>query len=508
MLKSGADHLAGLRDGRVVYVGKERVEDVTSHPAFRNGARTLAGLYDLAHDPKHRDLLSFEEGGERFSTAYLLPRSQADLMKRMQAHKLIADRTHGLFGRSPDHVSSFVAGMVIQAEVLDRGGPGRISAADNLRAYYKYARAKNLYIAYGVVPAPGARDQSFAGARGDRTPELRVVSEDDDGVVVSGMKLLATGAVFADEVWIGNVQPLAPDRKKEAITFAIPINTPGLSLWSRKPMEPTAATEFDNPLSYRFDETDSILIFENVKVPWERVFCHDDPILSQQMYYSTASHCFGNHQANVRCWAKLQLMVGLASEIARVGQTEKIPAVRELLGRLAALEAMLAGMIHGQVADYESLGNGYVSINRRYMYGALTWCTESYAQIVDSMRELMGGGVFQLPADISIMHDDKLKEIFESYWGTASFPALHRLKVFKLAWDLLGSEFGSRHWQYERFYAGPPYVVRSHSFREAPWEAWRAGVTDLMATYDVPEAPGAKASGTGERRAAPLRVPQ
>lgn len=485
MLKSGKEHLQQLRDGRVVYIGGERVTDVTAHPAFKTGAKSLASIFDLKFDSKHREALTFEEGGEQFSAYYLRPKTQADLLKRMQAHKIIADSTHGLYGRSPDHVSSFVTGMEIQAEVLDSGPTGH-KFANNLREYYKYARKNDLNIAYAVVPAPGARDQSFGGKRGDRTPELRVVSEGDDGVVVSGMKLLATGAVFANEVWVGNVQPLAPDRKKEAITFAIPMNTPGISLWSRKPLEPTASSEFDNPLTYRFDESDAIVMFDNVKVPWERVFCHDDPILSRDMYYKTASHCFGNHQANIRFWSKLRLMVGLASEVARVSQTERIPAVREHLGRFAALEAMIAGMIHGQCQNHETLGNGYVSINRRYMYGALTWCTENYAEIVDKMRELMGGSVFMLPADVSVMNDEGLKSTFDAYWGTETYSATHRLKVFKLAWDMLGSEFASRHWQYERFYAGPPYVVRDHSFREAPWQELRDNVDALMKTYGLP----------------------
>jgi 4-hydroxyphenylacetate 3-monooxygenase len=486
MLKSGSEHLEGLRDGRVVYVGKERVSDVTAHPAFRNGVRSLAGIYDLKREQAHKDTLSYEEAGERYSMYYLLPRSTEDLLKRMRAHKLIADKTCGLFGRSPDHVSSFVAGMALQADALDTGNATDRSYAENLRAYYDYARKNDLYISYAVVPAPGARDPNFSGARGDKAPELRVVKEDDDGVVVSGMKLLATGAIFADEVWIGNVQPLAPERRKEAITFAVPINTPGLSLWSRKPLEPTAENEFDNPLSYRFDETDSIVLFDNVKVPWERVFCHDDAVLSREIYYRTPSHCFGNHQANVRFWSKLQLLVGLASEITRVNQSDRIPAVKEQLGRLAALEGMLAGMIYGQCLNHEDLGNGYVSFNRRYMYGALTWCTENYAKIADQIRELMGGGVFMMPANISVMHDDKLREIFENYWSSSAHSAVQRTKVFKLAWDMLGSEFASRHWQYERFYAGPPYVVRDHSYREAPWAAFRERVEGLLSTYDVP----------------------
>jgi len=84
--------------------------------------------------------------------------------------------------------------------------------------------------------------------------------------VISGMKMLATGAVFANEIWIGNVLPLAPDQKMEAITCAVPCNAPGLRLWARQPMEPNCTSEFDSPLSYRYDESDSMLLCQEVKV--------------------------------------------------------------------------------------------------------------------------------------------------------------------------------------------------------------------------------------------------
>lgn len=500
MLKKGSAHLEALRDGRQLFVGNEQIDDVTSHPAFRNGARTVASLFDLKRDPAHKETLTYEEDGESYSAYYLLPRSQNDLLRRLNAHKAIADQTCGLFGRSPDHVASFVAGMALQADELNASDSASGSYADNLRSYYTYARDNDLYISYAVIPAPGARDPNFSGVRGEKVPELHVVDEQDDGVVVSGMKLLATAAIFSDEIWVGNVQPLAPDRKKEAITFSIPVATKGITLWSRKPMEPTADTEFDYPLSYRFDETDSIVLFDNVKVPWERVFCHDEPDLSRLIYYNTPSHCFGNHQSNVRFWSKLQMLNGLASSIAQTNQTDRIPAVRERLGRLAAMEGMLAGMIYGQCMNHEDLGNGYVSFNRRYMYGALTWCTENYAEIVDNIREMMGAGVFMMPANVSVAEDPGLRAIFENYWAGPNHSAMERMKIFRLAWDMLGSEFAQRHWQYERFYAGPPYVVRDHSYREAPWEEFRARVNDVMATYSAP------VSGSREPEAAPAVV--
>ncbi len=487
MLKSGEEHLESLRDGRIVYIGGERVKDPTRHPAFRNAARTVASLYELKRGAEMRELLSYEEGGERFSTHFLLPRSREDLLRRTRAHKAIADRSYGLFGRSFDHVASFVAGLALQADVLESGEVRSIPFARHLRAYYDEARRSDSFIAYAIVPAPGARDPGFSGGRaGDRSPTLRVTSEDAAGVTVSGMKLLATGAVFANELWLGNVQPLAPERKKEAITCAVPMNAPGLSLWSRKPFEPMAASEFDSPLSFRYDEGDFVVVFDEVKVPWHRVFSHDDPRLSRELYFRTPSHCFGNHQSNVRFWSKLQLLAGLAGRIAEANGAERIPAVRETLGRLAAFEGMLAGMIYGQSMDQEELGNGYVSFNRRYMYGALAWCTENYGEICDKVRELMGAGVFLMPADASVMDEPDLRERFEEMWSTSGHTALQRMKLFRLAWDLLGSEFGMRQQHYEKFFPGPPYVVRDHNFREAPWAHFHGIVDDLMASYDLP----------------------
>src|SRR5258708_16894318 len=140
MLKTGRTHLEALRDGRTVYVGGERVADVTAHPAFRRAAQSIAGLYDLKLAPVQRDTLTYEEGGELFSTYYLLPRSRDDLVRRMGAHKAIAAATYGLMGRSPDHVASFVAGMALRPEALGTDGRGGGAFAHNLLHHYPQAR--------------------------------------------------------------------------------------------------------------------------------------------------------------------------------------------------------------------------------------------------------------------------------------------------------------------------------------------------------------------------------
>jgi 4-hydroxyphenylacetate 3-monooxygenase len=480
MLKSGNEHLSSLRDGRIVYIGSERVDDVTTHPAFRNAARSIAAIYDLKRaDPA----FSFAEDGDRYSAYFLRARTRQDLQQRTALHRAIAAMSYGLLGRSPDHVSSFVTGMAMNPSVFG-------SYADNLVRYYEHMRSEDIYGVYAVIPPQAARNPEFYVKQNIPIPTLRVVREDDDGVVISGMKMLATGAVFANDIWIGNLIPLAPNQLPESITCAIPVNAPGVTLWSRKPFERHAPCEFENPLTWRFDETDSMVMCDEVKVPWERVFVHMDAILAREIYIRTPGHCYGNHQSNVRFHEKMKLIVGLASKIAHASGANEVPAVREVLGRFAALEAALGGMIAGQIQDAEDWPEGYQTFNRRYMYAALNWCTESHSSIIDALRELCGGGIFQMPADVSVMHDAHLREQFEKYWQTPQLAALERMKLYKLAWDLIGSEFAGRHLQYEKFYAGASFIVRNHSFREAPWPEFHRLVEDLMATYDIPQKQG------------------
>src|SRR3984957_2300212 len=436
MLKTGDQHLESLRDGRTVYIGKEKVTDATAHPAFRNAAHSMAAIYDMKAEPEHREAMTFDENGKRFSKYFLKPKSRQDLEARSLAHRRIAEMSYGMLGRSPDHVSSFVTGMATKPEEFGR-------FAGNLTAYYEHMRDNDIYAAYAVLPPQAARNPDFYHKQNLPVPTLRVVQETDDGVVISGMKMLATGAVFANDIWIGNVIPLAPEQKKESITCAIPCNAPGLSLWSRKPLERDCRNEFDSPLSYRYDESDSMLLCDEVKEPWERVFVHDDAILAREIYIKTPSHCFGNHQSNVRYWSKMRLIVGLCARIANATGADQVPAGKETLGRIPAQEAMIAGMANGQINAFESWpggAEGYVCFNRRMMYGALDWCTQNYSRYIDDLRELCGGGVFQMPADISVMQDAELAKQFQTFWQTPQCDAVTRMKLFKLAWEMVGSE--------------------------------------------------------------------
>ena len=234
-------------------------------------------------------------------------------------------------------------------------------------------------------------------------------------------------------------------------------------------------------MSYRFDETDSVLVCNNVKIPWERVFLHNDAAMSRRIYIETPANCYQNHQSNIRFWAKMGLIVGLASRICQANGTDKIPAVRETLGRLASLEALIGGLVHGQIDAWEAWPAGFATPNRRIMYAALNWCQEHHTEIVDTLRTLLGGYPLVMPASIDVMTDDTLRNTFERWWKTPSIEAVERHKLYKLAWDITGTEFAGRHMLYEKFYAGSSIVVRNQSDREAPWQSFHDTVDRLLA---------------------------
>jgi 4-hydroxyphenylacetate 3-monooxygenase len=193
------------------------------------------------------------------------------------------------------------------------------------------------------------------------------------------------------------------------------------------------------------------------------------------------------------------LACGVLARVAKVSGTDAIPAVRDMLGRMASYEALIGGLVHGQIDAFENWPGGpegYVCFNRRIMYAALHWCTEQHGEIIEMLRELTGGSIFQMPANESVLQDEALARRFDDHWWSANASARDRMKLYRLAWDLVGSEFGGRHLQYEKFYSGPGVVVRAHSVREAPWRLFDAAVDrasalqDSSALDDPPAAPG------------------
>ena len=234
MLRTGNEHLDSIRDGRVVYIGSERVEDVTRHPAFRNAAQTVAALYDMKADPalaRRDDIRGRWRPPRDLFPARALARGSAAAHDRPPAHRRFHLRHVRPLARSRRVLRHRHGDEARRVESRPTAIPTTSSPIIAISA------TTTSTSVYAVVPPQAARNPEFYHRQNIPVPTLRVVREDDCGVVISGMKMLATGAVFANEIWIGNVIPLAPDQNKEAITCAIPCNAPGLQLWSRQPLE-------------------------------------------------------------------------------------------------------------------------------------------------------------------------------------------------------------------------------------------------------------------------------
>jgi 4-hydroxyphenylacetate 3-monooxygenase len=434
--------------------------------------------------------MSFEENGDQHSSWYLLPRNKEDLRKRSETHRRIAEWSYGLLGRSPDHVASFVSGMRMMPELFEAGRKG---FGDNLVRYYEHLRDRDIFACYLVITPQAARDPEIYKRKTSGTSALQVVGDDDKGVILSGVKMLGTSAVFSDEAWIGNILPLAPEQKALSITCAVPINAPGLETWVRKSYELQAANRVDSYFSSRFDETDGVLVFDRVHVPWERVFVMDDHQLCRDIYYKTPGHMMGNHQSMMRFSEKLKLLGAIALKAAELSGVAHLPPVQQTLGRLMAAEAGLLGMIAGQIECPEALPSGYLHINRRYLYAALHWASNNYCELAEKVRELLSAGPFQIPADASVFEDAELAAAYDANWAALGASPRDRYKFVKMAWDLLGSDFASRHTQYERFYSGPPFLNDMYNYNCAPWDERRGQVDRILADMELP-APKARAA--------------
>jgi 4-hydroxyphenylacetate 3-monooxygenase len=477
-VKTGADHLASLRDGRAVYIDGELVSDVTTHPAFRNAVRSAAALYDYQARPENIERVTFAPphgaGYARINRCWQLPRSHAELVERRKAMTEWAELSCGFLGRAPDHVASSLVGQVIGIDVFRRHGDGRAQA---LLDYFDYVSRNDCYVSYVIINPQADRNKAW----GDQEDELvaRIVDEDTQGITVRGAKMLGTAAIMANELLVANLQPLRPGEEDLAVSFALPLATKGLKLLSRKSYEAAAVSPRDNPLSLRFDENDALVWFEDVKVPWERVFVHRDTDMCRAQFHDTLGHTFQNYQSQIRLMVKTRFLVGIAQRLADTIGTSAMPPVRETLGKLAAQAAMVEGMVVGMEAAGH-MQDGYYVPNKHMMYAAQVLTQELYPKLIDTIRGLAGGALIMLPSSARDTENPELARIIGLTQRSPISGAAERVDFLKLAWDAIGSEFGSRHTQYEMFYAGAPFVTCAHSYRTYDWGAADALVHKML----------------------------
>jgi len=486
MVKNGKTHIDSLRDGRSIYIDGRRVADVTTDPAFANAVATAGSFYDFQAAPENIEAMTFRspKTGEQVSRGWQLPKNHRELVERRKALEQWAGLTCGMIGRSPDHVASTFAGFRMGLPAFRDHDPAR---ADALEGYYDYARDNDLYLSY-VIINPQSDKAKTASGQPDPHLVASIVDEDSTGITIRGAKMLATSGVMANEMMVSGFNALQAGDEAYAFTAALPIGEKGLTLMSRRSYEQSATSTFDYPLSSRFDENDAVVHFDDVKIPWDRVFVHKDLKMAQAQWHDTRAHVFQNYQCIIRLMVKVKFLLGLARKIAELNNIINYPQVRETLGLLAAKVNNIEALIIAMEASGEYF-NGYYVPNRTILCTAQVIAQTTYPEIVEAIRTLSGGGMIMVPSSVADFETPETRAIIEKTQRSVVTDAVGRVKLMKLAWDAVGSEFGSRHLQYEMFYSGPTFVTRGNAFRFFDWDGVKGFVDEFQATYGLPENP-------------------
>ena len=337
-------------------------------------------------------------------------------------------------------------------------------------------------LVFYVIVNPQADRSKGAGQQKNEFLTAGVVDRDREGITIRGAKMLATGGIMANEVFVTCIQPLQPGEEKYAVSFAIPMNAKGLKILSRKSYEQNSPFVFDNPLASRFDENDAVLYFDDVKVPWDRVFIVDNVEMCQKQFFAAPTHVYQNYQAMIRLSVKLRFLVGIARRIADVNGITKFPPIREMLGMLAAEAVMVDSLVAATEAKGVQRGPYFVP-DTNTVYAAQALTQHLYPKIMTTLRELAGGGMIMLPSSVKDFGNPELAELIGKTQQSPIAEPADRVKFFKLAWDAVGSEFASRHTQYEMFYAGATFVTKGHSFRTYDWSAATDLVDRMLSSY-------------------------
>ena len=462
-MRTGAEYLRSLDDGRQIFLDGERIGKVVEHPAFREAARNMAGLFDIAAAPEMRERMTFTspKTGAPVWRGYQIPRQHADLKARRLFSETWAEATFGLMGRTPDHVGGFFTGFAAVPSVFAAGGQ---QFADNVVRFYEHLRDNHLYATYAIVPPQIDRSKP-AHKQSDPTLYAGVVKERHDGIVIAGAQQLATAAVFCDYLHLACIHPLQPGDEAYAIAVAMPMDAPGLKLYPRRPFANAGMNSVDYPLTSRFDESDCFCVFDNVFVPWERVFVYRNLEISRDQWWKTPAHLYGNHQAQCRYATKLRFMIGLAKRMNQITGNDANPAVNTVMGELASIVTVIDSMLqaHETVATIDR--DGVLWPSQTTLYAVMAMQSELNGRMLEIIRELAGAAMITLPSSAHDFDNPDMAKDIDRYMQSSSTDARTRVATLRMAWDFLGSEFGSRHAQYEKFYGGAAFLVKQNVTR-------------------------------------------
>ncbi|HNP56593.1 MAG TPA: 4-hydroxyphenylacetate 3-hydroxylase N-terminal domain-containing protein [Gordonia sp. (in: high G+C Gram-positive bacteria)] len=452
---TGAEYIESLRDDREVYYRGERVADVTTHPAFRNSVRSIARMYDTLHAPEMRGILAVPtdtgNGGYThpfFKTAH----TAEDLVLSRDAIVAWQREVYGWMGRSPDYKASFLGTLGANADFYGE-------YKQNALHWYKTCQERLLYLNHAIVHPPIDRDKPA-----DETADIcvHVDEETDSGLIVSGAKVVATGSAITNANFIAHYG--LPLRKKEfGLVFTVPMDSPGLKLICRSSYEMNAAvmgTPFDYPLSSRFDENDSIMVFDRVLVPWENVFAYDVETSNNFVMRSGFLPRFVFHGC-ARLAVKLDFIAGCVMKAVEMTGTSGFRGVQMQIGEILNWRDMFWALSDAMAKSPQPWVNDTVQPNLNYGLAYRTFMGVGYPRVKEIIEQVVGSGLIYLNSHASDFGNPEIAKYLNQYVrGSNGVAAIDRIQLLKLLWDAVGSEFAGRHELYERNYGGDHEAVR------------------------------------------------
>lgn len=485
-MMNGKEYLESLRDGRVVYLNGERVEDVTTHPAYRNAARSVARMYDALHDPEKKDILTTEtDGGYRTHKYFKASTSREELLEARDAVAEWARLSYGFMGRSPDYKASFTAHLGPFADFYE-------GFEDNAKRWYEKAMREIPFCNHTIINPMLDRSKPL---HENKDVFVRAIEERDDGIIVSGAKMVGTAAALTHWNFVSNYGPtdLGDGDQSHALIFLVPMNAPGVKMISRQSYEQIAVdngTPFDYPLSSRFDENDAVIVLDNVFVPWEDVLAYKNTDVVNSFFVETGFVNRFTFHGCTRLAVKLDFMAGLLLKATESAGSNVFRGVQAHIGEILAWRNTIWALSDAMAMNPQEGPNGLVIPNGNYgvayrVLGSMIW-----PKVVETFKTIVAGGLIQLPSSAKDFQNPEIRPYLDKFYrGSGGVDSVERTKLMKMIWDAIGSEFGARHELYEMNYAGNNENIRLEvmKFAENLGDAdyYRSFVESAMADYDL-----------------------
>lgn len=475
--KTGQEYKERLRKAKNnVYVNGERVEDVTTHPAFKNVIDSMARLYDVQFEKPDKMLYTSPTTGNKVGMTFLHPTTIDDLIARREAMEEWALTHHGLMGRAPDYLNAEVMAMGMNNDLFAEADP---RFAQNARDYYEYARENDISLTHTLIHPQMNRAKAQHEQKDANVP-LHLVEKRSDGIIVNGFRLLATQGAITDEILVfpSTVKKAGEKDDPYSLAFVVPNNTPGLKHISREPWD-YRDNKWDYPLSSRFEEGDTIVYFDNVFVPWERVFVCGNSSICNRTFAETNAVVHMSHQVVTKAIVKTEFLLGVALCIMEAIGIDQFQHVKDK-GRdiMIALETMRS---HLYRAEHNAKLDKYGTMNPDFdaLDAARNWYPRIYPSLAEIIRILSASGLTSIPTEADFKHEE-LGPILERGLQSKTLNGYERVQLFRLAWDLTASAFGARQTHYEYYFFGDPVRMGMAYFDKFDKEPYKQRVKDFL----------------------------